>query len=165
MSNPDNPQPAIGISRSPVPLEMCGMADTARLLGDSWTLLILREVFYGVTRFDDLRTELAVSSATLANRIARLVKIGMLSKRAYRVGSARPRSEYILTEAGRNFGPVLFAMMHWADTNLSKEKSPLDLVDPDTGKVLALALVDDDGRITDWNNAVPVVRTEQIVKG
>ena len=140
------------------------MADAARLLGDNWTLLILREVSYGVTRFDDLKRELAISSATLSNRTARLVDLGMLEKRTYRIGNSRPRSEYALTEMGRNFGPVLFAMMQWADTNLAKEPSPLDLVDPKTGKVLRITLVDEDGRVTEWKDAVPVVRTERIAK-
>ncbi len=143
---------------------MCGMADAAKLLGDSWTLLILREVFYGVTRFDDLKRELTISSATLSNRTARLVEFGLLEKRSYRVGTARPRSEYALTDTGRNFGLVLIAMMQWADANLAKEPSPLDLVDPETGKVLHIALVDENGRVTDWNEAVPVVRTDMIAK-
>jgi len=147
----------MGLPHSPVPLDLCGMADTARLLGDKWTLLILRQVFYGVTRFDDLKRELEVSSATLSNRIGRLVEAGLLARHDYREGNARARAQYLLTEAGRNFGPVLIAMMHWADTNLAKEKSPLDLVDPRSGKVLELALVDRQGRVTDWNDAVPVV--------
>ena len=53
-------------------------------------------------------------------------------------------------------------MMRWADDNLGKQKSPLDLVDPKTGKALEIALVDEDGRVTDWNDAVPVVRTDMI---
>ena len=141
------------------------MADAAKLLGDSWTLLILREVFYGVTRFDDLKRELAISSATLSNRTARLIELGLLEKRSYRLGNSRPRSEYALTDMGRNFCPVLFAMMQWADSNLAKEPSPLDLVDPNTGKVLHIGLVDADGRVTDWKDAVPVVRTDMIAKG
>lgn len=164
MSNPDMKPQLSGLPKSPVPLDMCGMADAAKLLGDSWTLLILREVQYGVTRFDDLREELEISSATLSNRTARLVEIGLLEKRSYRIGTARPRSEYVLTEAGRAFGPVLFAMMEWADTHLAKEPSPLDLVDPETGKRLHLALADEDGRITDWKKAVPVVRADQIAR-
>ena len=95
------------------------MADTARLLGDKWTLLILRQVFYGVTRFDDLQRELGVSSATLSNRVNKLVASGLLARDEYREGNARPRAQYLLTKAGHNFGPVLMAMMHWADTNLA----------------------------------------------
>lgn len=140
------------------------MAEAAKLLGDSWMLLILREVFYGVTRFDDLKRELAISSATLSNRTARLVKIGLICKRAYRSGNDRTRQEYALTEMGRNFGPVLLTMMNWADSNLARDSSPLDLVDPHTGKTLRIALVDRDGRVTDWNEAVPVVRTDKIAK-
>jgi len=159
LSNSDTTRVPSGLPKSPVPLDLCGMADTAKLLGDSWTLLILREVFYGVTRFDDLKRELAISTATLSNRTMRLIELGLIEKRTYRIGTSRPRSEYMLTQAGRNFGPVLFAMMEWADTNLSKEKSPLDLVDPRTGQVLRLALVDEDERVIDWKDAVPMVRT------
>ncbi len=164
MSNPDSIDPIHGLQKSPVPLDMCGMADAAKLLGDSWTLLILREVFYGVTRFDDLRNELRVSSATLSNRISRLVELGLLRKQHYRVANSRPRSEYLLTEAGRGFGPVLLAMMNWADTYLAKQVSPLDMVDPSSGNTLRLALVDEHGQITDWNDVVPVVRTDLIAQ-
>ena len=163
MSNSDIPPPALtGLPSSPVPLDMCGMADAAKLLGDAWTLLILRQVFYGVTRFDDLKRELEMSSATLSNRTARLVEIGMLEKHQYREEGSRPRAQYLLTDKGRSFGVVLWAMMEWADTNLAKDKSPLDLVDPKTGERLELALTDRQGRITPWSDAVPVVRTDQI---
>ena len=134
------------------------MADAASLLGDKWMLLILRQVFYGVTRFDDLKRELGMSSATLANRASRLIEIGMLEKQEYREDGLRPRAQYVLTEIGRSFGIVLWAMMEWADANLGKSPSPLDLIDPKTGKLLHLALVDDEGRATDWNAAIPVVR-------
>ena len=134
------------------------MADTASLLGDKWMLLILREVSYGVTRFDDLKRELGMSSATLSNRAARLVEVGMLEKREYREEGARPRPQYLLTEMGRAFGKVLSAMMEWGDAHLGKGNSPLDLVDPKTGKALHLALVDDEGRVTEFGDAVPVVK-------
>ena len=158
MSNSGIQRQPTGLKTSPVPLDLCGMADTAKLLGDSWTLLILREVQYGVTRFDDLREDLGISSATLSNRCTKLVQLGMLQKRTYREGTARPRAEYVLTQKGRGFGTVLFAMMEWADTFLAKEPSPLDLVDPDTGKRLHVALADEDGKVTDWARAVPVIR-------
>ena len=158
MSNPDNPPTLQGLPTSPVPLDQCGMADTASLLGDKWMLLILREVSYGVTRFDDLKRELAMSSATLSNRAARLVEVGMLEKREYREEGARPRPQYLLTNMGRDFGKVLWAMMEWGDTHLGKGKSPIDLVDPETGKALHLALVDHEGRVTNFGEAVPVLR-------
>ena len=149
----------MGLPTSPVPLDLCGMADTARLLGDKWTLLILRQIFYGVTRFDDLKRELTISSATLSNRTALLVELGMLERREYREEGSRPRAQYALTAMGRSFGVVLWAMMEWADANLAKEKSPLDLVDPQSGNTLHLALVDDNGRVIDWAAALPVVRS------
>lgn len=157
MSNSDEGHVLSGLPTSPVPLDQCGMADTAGLLGDKWMLLILREVSYGVTRFEDLKRELGMSSATLSNRAARLVEIGMLEKREYREEGARPRPQYLLTEMGRGFGKVLWAMMEWGDEYLEKGQSPIDLIDPKTGKALRLALVDDQGRVTEDGDAVPVV--------
>lgn len=134
------------------------MADTATLLGDKWMLLILREVSYGVTRFDDLKRELKMSSATLSNRASRLVEIGMLEKHDYREDGSRPRAQYLLTEMGRAFGKVLWAMMEWGDAYLGKGKSPIELVSPKSGKSLTLALVDDHGAVTEFEDAQPVVK-------
>ncbi|MEO0688908.1 MAG: helix-turn-helix domain-containing protein [Pseudomonadota bacterium] len=159
MSNPGKDAVLAGLPTSPVPLDQCGMADTASLLGDKWMLLILREVSYGVTRFDDLKRELEMSSATLSNRAARLVEIGMLERREYREDGSRPRAQYLLTEMGRAFGKVLWAMMEWGDAHLEKGKSPIELVSPESGKSLRLALVDDQGAVTEFENAQPVIKT------
>lgn len=158
MSNSDESDVLAGLPTSPVPLGQCGMADTASLLGDKWMLLILREVSYGVTRFDDLKRELEMSSATLSNRAARLVEIGMLEKREYRVDGSRPRAQYLLTEMGSDFGKVLWAMMEWGDTHLRKGRSPIELINPQSGLSLRLALVDDQGAVTEFDDAQPVVK-------
>lgn len=145
----------MGLPTSIVPLDKCGMADTAELLGDKWILLILREVSYGVTRFDDLKRELGMSSATLSNRTARLIETGMLEKQDYREDGARPRPQYALTTRGRSFGKVLWAMMEWGDAQLRDAPSPIELVDAETGKALRLVLADAEGRISEWDAAVP----------
>ncbi|MTK33197.1 transcriptional regulator, partial [Nocardia seriolae] len=89
----------------------CTVARTVDLLGDWWTPLILREAFYGAKRFDDFETTLGLSRNILTQRLTRLVEAGLLTKVPYQ---DRPvRHEYLLTDQGRDFFPVIAAMMAW----------------------------------------------------
>jgi DNA-binding HxlR family transcriptional regulator len=135
------------------------MAHAAQLLGDRWSLLILREAFYGVTRFDDLMTDLAVSSATLTSRLRALVENDLLIAKPYRDANARTRQEYTLTEKGQALAPVLLMMMTWADQNLQKQASPLAILTRDTGEPVQLVLMTSTGRTVDWDNVMPQVTT------
>lgn len=89
----------------------CAIAQAAAVVGEWWTLLILRDVAGGIGRFDDLHSELAISRKVLSERLATLVVDGVLEKRLYR--SHPPRYEYHLTEAGRGLVPVLIALQDW----------------------------------------------------
>ena len=91
---------------------VCPVARSVDLLGDPWTLLILREVFSGNRRFDGLKTELGVTDTVLSNRLQRLVDAGLLVRRPYG-GTVRPRVEYVLTDAGEDTLPVLHALALW----------------------------------------------------
>ncbi|MEM1230972.1 MAG: helix-turn-helix domain-containing protein [Pseudomonadota bacterium] len=146
MSNPDWSPMDPPLKKSPIPLDECGMALAAAVIGDRWTLLILRAALYGVRRFDDLRADLKISSATLATRLTRLADAGLLKAQPYRDGNARTRKEYILTEHGAALQPVLFAMMQWADARLADRPSALIAVSARTGEPLDLAYVDRRGR-------------------
>ncbi|NKY89227.1 winged helix-turn-helix transcriptional regulator [Nocardia veterana] len=100
----------------------CSVARTVDLIGDWWTPLVLREAYYGTTRFDDFERILGLSRNVLTQRLARLVAEGMLEKVRYQ---DRPvRFEYRLTEKGRDFFPVLTAMMRWGDRWLAPEAGP-----------------------------------------
>ncbi|MFC7310652.1 winged helix-turn-helix transcriptional regulator [Streptomyces monticola] len=91
----------------------CSIARTMDLLGDWWTPLVLREAFYGIKRFDDFQRSLGLARNTLTARLQRLVEEGMLERVPYQ---RRPeRFEYQLTDKGREFFPVLAAMMAWGD--------------------------------------------------
>ncbi|MEU8823355.1 winged helix-turn-helix transcriptional regulator [Streptomyces sp. NPDC048636] len=93
--------------------DVCGIARAAAVLGDWWSLLILREVARGHTRFDELTGELAISRKVLTERLKELVGHGVLERRPYQ---ERPlRYAYELTERGRAFLPVLIGMQDWAD--------------------------------------------------
>jgi DNA-binding HxlR family transcriptional regulator len=89
----------------------CLIARSLALVGDSWSILILRDAHAGLTRFDDFRKSLGIAPTMLTSRLAALVKEGLLSKNRYSIRP--PRDEYLLTEAGRDFLPVLFAIGAW----------------------------------------------------
>lgn len=91
----------------------CSIARTLHVAGEPWTPLILRDVFLGTTRFDALQRHLGISRKVLAERLAWLVEHDVLERRPY---SERPlRHEYALTEKGRDFVQVLFAIAAWGD--------------------------------------------------
>jgi DNA-binding HxlR family transcriptional regulator len=112
----------------------CSIARTVDLLGDWWTPLVLREAFYGVRRFDDFQTSLKISRNILTERLHRLVDQELLERRKYQ---DRPeRFEYVLTPKGRDFYPVLAAMLAWGDRWLDGGKgAPVLLRHRTCGKV------------------------------
>jgi DNA-binding HxlR family transcriptional regulator len=91
----------------------CSVARTLDVIGDKWSLLILRDAFYGVRRFDDFREDLGVARNVLADRLQKLVGTGVFERRQYE--ERPPRFEYRLTEKGRELLPVLLAMIGWGD--------------------------------------------------
>ena len=90
----------------------CPIGRAAELIGDRWTLLILRQATLGVTRFDEFRGALGIADNILSGRLARLVENGLLAKVAYR-DERRTRQEYRLTQAGAGTLPVLSALAAW----------------------------------------------------
>lgn len=95
--------------------ELCPMARTLDLVGARSAFLILREAFYGATRFDQFVERAAVSEPVAAARLRDLTSTGLLEKVPYREPGARTRHEYRLTEKGADLLPVLVAMMRWGD--------------------------------------------------
>jgi DNA-binding HxlR family transcriptional regulator len=91
----------------------CSVARALELIGERWTLLVIREVFYGRRRFSEVQKTLGVARNVLTNRLQRLVDEGILERRPY---SEKPeRFEYFLTEKGLDLWPVMVALMHWGD--------------------------------------------------
>jgi DNA-binding HxlR family transcriptional regulator len=95
----------------------CSLARGLDVLGDPWTLLVLREVFFGNGRFDAMKSRLAVADSVLTKRLATLVEYGLLAKKAYDDGG-RPRQEYVLTTKGEDALPVLNAVAIWSEKHL-----------------------------------------------
>ena len=95
----------------------CSMARGLDILGDPWSILVLREVFFGNGRFDAMKARLEAADSVLTKRLANLVESGLLTKRAYDDGG-RTRSEYVLTPKGEDALPVLNAVTIWAEKHL-----------------------------------------------
>ena len=104
--------------------EPCSIARTVAVIGDRWTLLILRDCFLRIRRFDDFEARLNITRHILANRLKKLVDTGVLRKVPY---CERPvRNEYRLTQKGLDLYPVLMTIVHWGDTyTAGKEGRPL----------------------------------------
>jgi DNA-binding HxlR family transcriptional regulator len=96
---------------------ICPVARTLSRVGDAWSLLILRDAFLGRTRFDEFRTSLGVAPNILADRLSRLVEAGFLERRRY--SERPPRDEYVLTDRGRDFKPVMDALYGFGERNFA----------------------------------------------
>src|ERR1035438_1929122 len=96
--------------RSAWTTENCPVGRTMELVGTRSAMLIMREAYYGTTRFDDFAHRVGITKAAAAARLSELVDLGLLSRRPYREPGQRTRDEYVLTEAGIDFMPVVWAM-------------------------------------------------------
>jgi len=134
------------LRRSPVSRRDCNLAKSFDLLGDRWTLLILRSALYGLRRFDDFQVELDVPRSVLSKRLAALVESGIMERREYREAGQRTRVEYPLTRMGQALGLPFMAMTAWADKWLGGGNSPLTLRSRSTGQKLSVDLVDERGK-------------------
>lgn len=93
----------------------CSIAATLELVGEKWTLLILREAFFGVRRFEDIQRGVGCARNLLSARLAKLVEHEILGREPYREPGRRQRYEYRLTEKGKDLFPVVVALMDWGD--------------------------------------------------
>ena len=106
----------------------CSIARTLEVIGDRWTLLILRDAFRGVRRFDELQHDLGIARNVLTDRLHKLVDHGVLEKTPYQYRPAR--YEYRLTPKGVDLSPALVALMRWGDKWLSEDGRPPIVLDP-----------------------------------
>mgnify|MGYP000617864644 CR=1 FL=1 len=96
----------------------CPIEKTMALLGTKSAMLIMREAYYGTTRFDDFARRVGITKAATSARLTELVEAGLLTKQPYQEPGQRSRDEYVLTEAGTDFMPVVWAMFEWGRRHL-----------------------------------------------
>jgi DNA-binding HxlR family transcriptional regulator len=94
--------------------QSCPLARSLEIVGERWTLLILRDLFFGVRRFGELQARLDIPRAVLSARLATLVEHGLVERRPYRPG----RDELLLTERARELWPVVHGLMQWGERHL-----------------------------------------------
>jgi DNA-binding HxlR family transcriptional regulator len=127
---------------------VCSVARTLDIVGERWSLLVLREVFLGVRRFEAIGAATGAPRAVLAERLRALVQAGVLVRREYRDAGVRTRHEYRLTEAGRALQPALIALMQWGDRYRPVAAGPpLRIEHDDCGAAVRARLVCDDGHV------------------
>ena len=118
----------------------CPIARSLERVGEWWSILILRDAFYGLTRFDDFQKNLGVAPNMLTRRLNALVEAGLLERRRY--SEHPPRDDYVLTDRGRDFQPVLLALLAWGNRHFAPEGASVQLANTRTGAVVEPALVD-----------------------
>jgi DNA-binding HxlR family transcriptional regulator len=110
----------------------CSLVKALDIIGTRSALLILREAYYGTTRFDGFAQRVGITEAVAAKQLRRLTEEGLLARRPYQDEGKRTRQEYVLTRKGRDLLPALLALMQWGDAYLQEKGPPLLLVEDGT---------------------------------
>jgi DNA-binding HxlR family transcriptional regulator len=131
----------MSVSTADLDPAQCSIARTLQLVGEKWTLLVLRDVFSGIRRFEDMHRRIGAPRQVLSQRLGRLVELGLLRRVPYREPGKRTRYEYRLTDAGLDLYPVLVALLNWGDRHLDNPDGPsVELVHRDCGEQVELVL-------------------------
>ena len=117
--------------------DYCMIARTMDVLGEQWTMLIVRDAFFGVRNFDDFQKSLGIARNVLATRLAKLVDEGILTRK--QSAEDRRKVEYRLTQKGRDLFPLIIALGQWGTQHLHREgeQAPFGIVDRETGAPVA----------------------------
>jgi DNA-binding HxlR family transcriptional regulator len=116
----------------------CSVAQCLELVGEWWTMLVIRDAFRGVKRFDAFQSRLGIARNILTQRLNKLVAAGILTKQPYQ--EHPPRYEYLLTDKGRDLWPLLTAMRQWGDRHAAPKGPPLIFAHAGCGAVSELVL-------------------------
>ena len=126
------------------PVGECPIEKTMTVAGQKSAMLIMREAYYGTTRFDDFATRVGITKAATSARLSELVEAGLLTKQPYQDPGQRVRDEYVLTPAGVDFMPVVWAMFEWGRTHLP-DSNRLKLTHLDCGADAHVEIVCEEG--------------------
>src|SRR6202162_5632445 len=118
----------------------CPIARSLERVGEWWSILILRDALHGFTRFDQFQKSLGIAPNMLTRRLNALVEAGLLERHRY--SERPPRDEYLLTPTGRDFRPVLWALLAWRNKHFPPEAASVVVVDNETNKVADPVLID-----------------------
>ena len=120
--------------------ERCTIAKALEVVSTRSALLIMREAFYGTTRFDEFAERVGLSEPATAARLNELVEEGLLEREDYREPGQRTRQQYRLTPKGADLFPVLVALMRWGDRWLDDRGGPVELIHRDCGETVSVSV-------------------------
>jgi len=136
-------------------LQRCSIAGALNALGDAWSVMVLRELFFGIHRFNDIQRDLGISRSVLTERLAHLVDLGIVRTRPYQNPGERSRNEYRLTRKGVDLLSVMVALMEWGDAHVNTGDPPVVLYDKVTGEPVRVELRSESGRLVQPNETEP----------
>ena len=125
--------------------ESCSMSKVLELLSTKTTFQVLRELFFGTTRFEDFVERIGTSAPAASRALKQLESAQVVERVAYQKPGSRARDEYRLTEAGEELLPVFMSLVQWGDTYLQDGPAPLSFVDADTGQAVAVRVTTETG--------------------
>lgn len=132
----------------------CPIARSLGSVGERWSFLILRDAFQGLTKFDEFRKSIPIATNVLSRQLKMLTESGMLETRHY--SDHANRVDYVLTDKGQDFFPVIAAMMAWSNKHLSPKGPSLEMADRSTGRVFRPRVVNNHGETVSLDNVVVV---------
>lgn len=134
------------------PVDVCGIFRITEILNDRWTILLLREAFYGVTKFNDFLENTGISKQVLTDRLKHLVQLEIFELSIYKEVGVRERKEYLLTKKGKSLNIVLLAMLESGGNFIEEGKDVVKVFDKSTDEELKLKLVDSSNQVVDLKN-------------
>ncbi|MBJ8348529.1 helix-turn-helix domain-containing protein [Antrihabitans sp. YC2-6] len=128
----------------------CSIDKAMAVVGTRSAMLLLREAYYGTTRFDNFAERVGITEAVASTRLRELTAAGLLEKRPYREPGQRTRHEYVLTQMGIDLLPAVLALMQWGDKYLQGDRgAPLTVVEDSTGTPVSVEVRGSEGPVTD----------------
>jgi DNA-binding HxlR family transcriptional regulator len=123
--------------------DACSMSKVLELLSTKTTFQVIRELFFGTTRFEDFMERIGTSAPAVSRALKQLESAQIVARVPYQEPGRRARDEYRLTEAGEDLLPVFMALVQWGDTYLQDRPAPLSFVDADTGQAVGVRVTTD----------------------
>ena len=132
--------------------DACGIFQIAEILNDTWTILLLREAFYGVTKFNEFLENTGISKQILSNRLKHLIQLEIFELSIYKEIGVRERKEYLLTPKGRSLNIVLLAMLESGSNFIEADQDVVRVFHKNTNDLLKLKLVDSNDQVVSLEN-------------
>ena len=139
----------------------CRIERSLEVIGTRSAMLVIRELFYGGTRFDELVRRTELSEAVVAGRLKQLYADGIVDRRPYREAGKRTRDEYVLTERGRGIFPIIVAMVQWGEGLRDDHRTGVELVHRDCGTPLSVTVTCEQGHEVPVEQAAVRLKDEE----